>query len=266
MKSEEPQEGTTFLQHLYVLRKHLMRIVLYFLVATIVAFIYRDFVFDTILFAPRTPGFITNVFLCRLADLWDITLLCINQHPVQLVNTSMTGQFTVHITVSLVAGFIISFPMIVWEIWRFIKPALYAGERKNTRWIILVVSFLFFIGALFGYYIVVPLSLNFLAEYMVSSQVENLIAVTSYCSTVSSLVFACAVLFELPALTYVLSRIGMLTPSTMNHYRRHAIVVIFIIAALITPPDVFSQTLVAIPLLVLYEISILVSKFAINKK
>jgi sec-independent protein translocase protein TatC len=172
----------------------------------------------------------------------------------------MAGQFSTHIMVSLIAGLIVAFPYIFWEIWSFIKPALHSNEKGHARGAVFFSSMLFLIGVLFGYYVIVPLSVHFLGGYSVSNQVVNQINLSSYISTFSSVVLASGVIFELPVIIYFLSKVGLITPVFLKKYRKHAIVVILIIAAVITPPDVFSQILVSLPLIMLYEISIIISR------
>jgi len=178
----------------------------------------------------------------------------------------MSGQFTNHIFISVMAGFIIAFPYVFWEIWRFIKPALYTKESKHAKGVVFFSSILFIAGILFGYYVIAPLAVNFLGSYQVSEIVANQINLGSYISTVASISLACGLVFELPILTYFLTKVGLLTPQFMKTYRKHALVIILILAAVITPPDVISQVLVALPLLLLYEVSILVSKIVIKKQ
>jgi len=172
----------------------------------------------------------------------------------------MAGQFTTHIMVSLIAGLILGFPYVFYEFWRFMRPALYAKEKKYARGSVFYSSVLFLLGILFGYYIISPLSVNFLGSYSVSSQVMNRINLRSYISTVSTITLAGGLIFELPVLIYFLTKVGLVTPAFLKKYRKHAIVVILILAATITPPDVFSQILVFVPLLLLYELSIWISK------
>lgn len=254
-----------FLDHLEILRWHLVRSVLAVIVFAIVAFIFHDFIFDNIIFAPKESDFWTNRKLCELSDLLNSDFLCINQNTMDIYNINFTGQFSTHIMVSLVIGVIIGFPYLFWEFWRFVKPGLYEKEAKNSRGSIFYTSFLFILGVLFGYYLIVPLSINFLSNYTVSSQVANEINLGSYISTVTSIVLAAGVVFELPILVYFLAKIGLVNSAFLKKYRRHAIIVILALAAVITPPDVFSQILVGLPLLLLYEVGIYIAK-RIEKK
>lgn len=257
----------SFLEHLEALRWHLMRAVIAIVVLAIVLFFYREIVFDHFLFAPKHPDFWTYRMLCLLSDYLELgDALCIKELPFELINTELSGQFTMHIWVSFVAGFIIAAPYVLWEIWRFIKPALHENERKYSKGVVFFSSILFFIGVLFGYYVIVPLSINFLGSYQVSADVKNMIAMDSFVSTVTTITFASGIVFELPIVIYFLTQIGLMTPQFMRTYRKHAMVIILIVAAVITPsPDVTSQLLVAFPLYLLYELSIFVSMYVVRK-
>lgn len=256
----------TFLQHLEELRWHIIRALAAVVVGAIVAFIFKDIIFDHIILAPNNPDFITNRLLCRLADLVNVPVLCINQDPIELISIKMSGQFTTHINISLVAGLILAFPFVFWEFWSFFRPALYEKERKYARGAVTMASLLFVTGVLFGYFIITPLSINFLGSYRVSDIVTNQINVSSYIGSVTSVALSAGVTFELPIVVFFLARIGVLTPEFMRKYRRHAIVLVLIVAAVITPPDIFSLILVSIPLLLLYEASIFIANRVVRKK
>jgi sec-independent protein translocase protein TatC len=258
-KSGQGEGEMTFLQHLEELRWHIIRSVIAVVVGAVVAFILKDFIFDKVILAPKNPDFISNRLLCRLADAVNVPVLCINQNPLKLISIKMSGLFTTHITISLIAGLIMAFPYIFWEFWSFFRPALYEKERKYARGAVTAASSLFLIGILFGYYVISPLSINFLANYRVSDLVDNQINITSYIGSVTSVALSAGVTFELPIVVFFLARIGIITPGFMRKYRKHAIVVVLILAAIITPPDVFSQTLVSIPLILLYEVSIFIA-------
>jgi sec-independent protein translocase protein TatC len=193
-------------------------------------------------------------------------LLCINQNPVELISIKLTGQFTTHITISLVAGLILAFPYVFREFWSFFRPALYEKERKYARGAVTMASLLFLAGIIFGYFIIAPLSINFLGTYRVSDLVTNQINITSYIGSVTSVALASGITFELPIVVFFLARIGVLTPEFMRKYRRHAIVVVLVVAAVITPPDVFSLILVSIPLLILYEVSIFLAARVVRQR
>jgi sec-independent protein translocase protein TatC len=181
------------------------------------------------------------------------------------MNITMSGQFSTHLMTSFYAGFILSFPYVFWEIWRFIVPALKDSETKVTRGVVFFSSFLFLTGVLFGYYVIAPLSINFLGSYQVSQTVANQISLTSFVTTVTTVSLANGIIFELPILVYFLTKIGFLTPEFMRAYRRHAMVITLILSAIITPPDITSQILVSFPLIILYEISIRISRAVIKK-
>ena len=258
---EKTEKEMSFLDHLEVLRWHLVRSFLSVLVFAILAFVYKDFVFDKVLLAPKNPDFPTYRFFCNLSEWMGLgDLLCFGDHKWSLHSFTMSGQFSTHIITSLFAGLVIAFPYVFWELWRFIKPALYTKETKIARGVVFFTSILFTLGVLFGYYLVAPLSVNFLGSYQVSSYVSNTIGLSSFVSTVTTVCFANGLIFELPMFVYFLTKIGLLTPEFMRRYRKHAIVLTLILSAIITPPDVTSQILVSLPLLVLYEISIYISK------
>jgi sec-independent protein translocase protein TatC len=266
-KEKKGDVEMSFLDHLEVLRWHLVRSAIAVVVLACYFFIEKDLIFDKIILAPKYANFITYRIMCRLDDLVDAGgALCVNQLNFELINTDLSGQFTMHMWISIMSGFVASIPYILWEIWRFIKPALKEKERKNASGFVFYASALFIMGVLFGYYVVVPLSVNFLGSYQVSAAVANMISVDSFVGTVTNITLASGIVFELPILVYFLSSLGIITPEFMRKFRRHAVVVILVVAAIITPsPDITSQMLVAMPLYVLYEISIFVSRFVVNK-
>ncbi len=256
----------SFLEHLEELRWHIIRSIIAIFVFMIIAFVLKNLIFDKIILAPKNPGFFTNRLLCQLGEMVNIDALCINTKPLNLISIKMAGQITTHITVAIVAGLILAFPYMMWEFWQFFKPALHSDEKQHTRGAVLATSLLFFAGVLFGYFALAPLSIHFLSSYQVSPDVVNQINIRSYIGTLTSICLATGLVFELPIIAFFLTKIGVITPSFMIKYRRHAIIVIVIIAAIITPPDVFSQMLVCIPLLALYEVGILISKRVMKKK
>lgn len=265
MAKEETKE-MTFLDHLEELRWHIVRSLVAVVLLSCGAFFFSDLIFNKIIIAPKNPDFWTNAMLSHIADLLNLPSLKINTHPFQLININLAGQFTTHITVSIIVGIIIAFPYILFEIWRFIAPALLDNERKHSRGAILAASLLFFTGVCFGYYLIVPLSVHFLGSYNVSDQVLNQINLTSYIGTVTNITLASGIVFDLPIVIYFLSKIGIVTPDTLRKYRKHAFVVSLILSAIITPPDIFSQVLVCLPLIVLYEISIIISRIVVKKR
>lgn len=265
-KRKEGEQEMTFLQHLEELRWHIIRSFIAVITGAVAAFVCKNIIFDKIILAPNQPAFLTNRLLCRLAEVVNAPSLCINQKPVELISIKMAGQFTTHINISLVAGLIIACPYVLWELWNFFKPALYEKERRHVRGAVFSASFLFFLGVVFGYFVIVPLSLNFLGSYSVSEVVVNQINIKSYIGTITSIVLASGLAFELPIVAFFLAKIGVITAEFMRKYRKHSIIVILIIAAVITPPDVFSQVLVCIPLLLLYEISIFIVAGVMKKR
>tara|TARA_B110000285_G_C15102178_1_gene605660 strand:- start:60 stop:899 length:840 start_codon:yes stop_codon:yes gene_type:complete len=271
--SNTDQNEMNFLQHLEELRWHLIRSIASVLIIAIVAFLNKSFVFDVIIFSPKGADFITYQFLCWLSvqlnaffpTLISADVLCIGGNIPQLQNLNMSGQFTTHIMISVVTGFVVAFPYIFWEIWRFIKPGLMDKEKKLSRGTVFFSSFLFTTGILFGYFVIAPLSINFFSTYQVSADVANQFTLSTYISTLTTIVLACGVLFELPIVIYFLTRAGLIYPEMLQVYRKHAIVGAFVLSAILTPPDVFSQFLVTVPLAILYEISIVVSRRTVKK-
>ena len=255
----EPEKVMTFWDHLDELRIHILRTLIAIVVLAIVAFLNREIIFDHIILGPSTSNFITNQWLCQVGQFLSIDALCIEDMKLQIINIKMSGQFLTHMYISIVAGFILSFPYMLWEIWRFVKPAMHSEEKKYSQGGVFISSVLFLIGILFSYYLIVPLTVNFLGTYQVSPEVTNQISLSSYISTVVSVTFAVGVVFELPILVYFLTKIGVLTPDFMKKNRRYMYVILLITSAIITPPDMFSQILVVVPLIGLYEVSIGVS-------
>jgi|BarGraNGADG00211_3_1021988.scaffolds.fasta_scaffold00014_14 sec-independent protein translocase protein TatC len=265
-KGKAGEKEMSFLQHLEELRWHIIRSILAIVFFMILAFIFKNFLFDHVILAPKNPAFFTNRLLCHLGEIFNTPSLCINTKPLNLININMSGQLTTHFAVAMVAGLILAFPVVLWEFWKFFRPALKPKEAKYAQGTVFAASGLFFIGVAFGYFMLSPLSIHFLSTYEISAEVTNQINIRSYISTLSSIVLATGLIFELPIITFFLTKVGLITPTFMRKYRKHAIVLIFIIAAIITPPDVFSQTLVAIPLLLLYEVSIFISTGVMKQK
>jgi sec-independent protein translocase protein TatC len=261
-----PQGEMSFLEHLEELRWHIIRSVAIISIFAVVAFIMKDFIFNEVIFKPKMPDFWSNRMMAKLGELVGSDALSINQHPFKLISLKMADQFMLHFMVSIIVGLIVASPFVFFEIWRFIKPALYDKEKKHASGAVFFTSLLFMIGILFGYFIIVPLSIDFLTTYSVSPEVENQINMRSYISTVTSITFASGFIFLLPIFSFFLSKVGILTPQFMRSYRKHSYVVMFLVAAIITPPDVFSQIMVAIPLVFLYEISIFISKVVVKKR
>ncbi|MFM8431367.1 MAG: twin-arginine translocase subunit TatC [Bacteroidota bacterium] len=265
--NSNPQGEMSFLQHLEALRWHLVRAAAVIVVLALAWFFMKELLFDGILLAPKDPNFITYRGLCKLSDQLGLgDELCVKAIPFSLIATDISSQFTTHMWLAFLAGIITGFPYLVWELWRFIKPALHAKERKYAQGIVFYISFLFLTGIAFGYYIITPMTVNFLGTYQVSAQVQNMITLDSFISTVSTMTLITGIVFELPVVVYFMTKIGLLTARFMREYRRHAVVIILIIAAIITPTsDVTTLVMVALPLYFLYEISIFVSAY-VNRK
>jgi len=259
------QKEMSFLNHLEELRWTLVRSSAAIFGFGIIAFMFKKFIFDSIILAPKNIDFWTYRFMCNLSKSFGTEGLCIEEIPFVVQSREMAGQFSAHIWTSIAAGFIVSFPFIIWEIWKFIKPALYKKEQKGAASFIIISSFLFFLGILFGYYIITPLSVNFLGSYRVSNEVKNNIDLASYIGLLKASVLASGMIFELPIVIYFLSKMGLITPAFLRKYRKYALLLVFILAAIITPPDIISQVIVAIPMLILYEVGILISS-RIEKK
>jgi len=257
----------SFLDHLEELRWHLIRATLSVVIVGIVAFVMKGFIFDVVLLGPYHGDFPTYQLFCEISQYFGLDdSFCGSEPLFEIQSREMAGQFSAHLWTSIWAGFIVGFPYILYEIWSFIGPGLYEKERSNARGFIFIASFLFFTGVLFGYYIVAPLSVNFLGSYTVSDLVHNDIDLQSYISTIRTSVIAAGLIFELPILIYFLTKIGLVTPEGMKKYRKFAVVAVFLLSAIITPPDIASQIIVAIPILILYQISITISRIVLRNE
>lgn len=261
MSATTPRDEMSFLDHLEELRWHLIRSVLAIVIFATIAFIFKDFIFDVLLFGPKKKSFITYRWFCSLSQiLGQGSSFCLEELPFRIQSRTVAGQFSAHLWTSVLAGFIISFPYIIYEFWKFVSPGLYEKERKNSRGFIFIASLLFFIGVLFGYYIVTPLSINFLGNYSVSSEIFNDFDLSSYIGLLRASVLASGIIFELPIIIYFLTRIGIVSPEFLKKNRKISLVVVLSLSAIITPPDVVSQIIVSIPILILYEVSIIIAK------
>jgi sec-independent protein translocase protein TatC len=259
-KAETESKEMSFWDHLGELRKRLFRMILAIFAMTIVAFVNREIIFDKIILAPKDSDFITYRWLCKLGQWLHVDSLCMMDTHIKLINYNLSGQFMTHMTISMVVGLILAMPYVFWQLWQFIKPALFEREQKYARVAVFIMSALFMLGVLFSYYFMVPWTLNFLGTYQVSTMVDNQIALSSYISTVISVILWMGVTFEFPVIVFVLAKLGIITPEFLKNNRKYAFVIVLIVAAIITPPDVFSQIIATIPLWALYEVSILVAK------
>ena len=251
----------SFIDHLEELRWHIIRSLIAVVLFTIVAFIFSDFIFNKVILGPIHADFWTYQTLCELGKSMGTKGFCITKFNLMLQNTEMGGQIAIHISYSITIGIIIAFPYIFWEVWKFVKPALHLREVEVTSGAVFFVTFFFMIGAAFGYYILAPFSINFLTNYVISTEIKNDISISSYVSTLVMLVLGSSLMFQMPMVVYFFAKIGIATPLFMRTYRRHSVVTILIISAVITPADVFTQLLVALPLFVLYELSIFVAAY-----
>lgn len=266
-KSTGESGEMSFLQHLEALRWHLVRSAAVVIVLAIVAFFFKDLVFDGVILAPKHADFPTYRAMCKIGQWLHMDGFCFQDLNFRLQNIDLSGQFTTHMWISFIAGLLVASPYVFWELWSFIKPALKETERKYATGIVFFTTMLFLMGICFGYFVLAPFSVNFLATYQVSTEVENIITLDSYISTVTTMTLISGIVFELPILVYFLTKFGILSPSFMNKYRRHAVVVILIAAAIITPSsDITTMMLTAFPLYVLYEISIIVSWRVVSNK
>jgi len=254
------EKEMSFLEHLEELRWHLIRSLASIGVFAIIAFIYRDIIWHDIILAPSRVDFWTYRMFCKVGEMTGSAALCIDELPFIIQNRNMTAQFTIAFTSSFIIGLIVAFPYVFWEIWRFVKPGLYNEERNMSRGAVFFVTLLFLLGIMFGYYVVCPISINFLSNFQLDPSIMNEIDLTSYVSTIIMLTMACGIMFQLPMIVFVLAKLGVVTPEFLRTYRKHSIIVIFTVAAVLTPPDVTSQIIMSVPLLILYEISIYVAR------
>lgn len=257
----------SFLDHLEELRWLLVRSTIAILACAVVAFFFSDFIFNEIIFGPKSADFVTYRFFCDLSHQLGLDKsLCITDIHLPIQNREMGGQFSIHMWTSITVGFIFAFPFVLWEIWKFIRPALYSNEKNYAAAFIITSSFLFFVGVLFGYYLIAPLSVQFFASYIVSPEINNAIDIDSYISLMKTSAIASGLLFELPILIYFLTKIGLVTPEFLRKYRKYTLIIVLILSAIITPPDVISQVIVAVPIMLLYEVSIFISALVLKNQ
>ena len=258
-KVSEPEEvDMSFWEHLDALRPRIMRSVVALLVFMVAAFLAGDLLMSVVT-GPMSAEFPTNRFFAWMADRLSSEVLRINSNPVQLINTAMAGQLNLHLSIAFHTALLLAIPYLLWELWGFVRPALSAREQRRGRFFVVQVSLCFFTGVLFGYFVLAPLSVNFLSSYQISQSIANMIDISSYMSLVLNMTFVCGIIFLLPVLSSLLSGMGLLTADFMRKYRRHAIIVLAVLAAFVTPPDAVSMVLVLIPLYGLYELSISVA-------
>ncbi len=265
-RNKTPLGEMAFTDHIDDLRKHIIRSVIVILVFGIIAFVNISWIFTHVIFAPSRPEFISNVVMCDIAHKFSIEGLCMEGVPMSFQNTQLSGQFMLSFSSSFMIGFILAFPFVFWEFWKFIKPALKPNEIKQARGIVFWSSLLFFLGVLFAYYVIAPFTISFFATYTLSEQFQNIITISSYYDNMSDIVLGMGIVFELPIVVFFLSRIGILTPQMMRSKRRYAILILLFLATIITPPDMLSCWFVFVPLYLLYEIGILLSARVVKEK
>ena len=263
MAKEDKTDGLSCWEHLDVLRTAIVKIVAVAVVFGIAAFCFKEKLFAVIL-APKNDGFITYRLFNRIAA-WAGGET--GSFAVQLINTGLAGQFVIHMKTALCAGVLCASPYILYQLFRFVSPALYACERKYAVRIVGGGYAMFLMGVAVSYFLIFPLTFRFLGTYQVSGEVENMIVLQSYISTLVLMCLTMGIVFEIPILSWLFAKLGFLTADFMRRYRKHAIVIILIVAAVITPTsDVFTLSLVTLPMWVLYEASILVVNRAASKK
>ena len=261
------EKEMSFLDHLEELRWHVVRSAFAIVFFMIFAFITAPWIFDNIIFAPTKVSFPTFQWLCTMGQWFGMEdAFCVESIPFKIQSRYMTGQFTMQFTAAFVIGLILAFPYVFWEIWSFVKPGLLNKERKFSRGAVFFVSLLFMMGIAFGYFVLAPMSILFFTTYSISPVIVNEFDITSYVQTIVALVFGSGILFQLPMVVYFLTKIGLLSPEFMRKYRKHAVIVILIVGAIITPPDPLSQSLISIPLYILYEVSIFISAAVVRNK
>lgn len=265
--SNEDKAEMSFFDHLEELRWHLVRSAIAIVIVSILGFVFTDWILTKVIFGPTQKDFPTYHWMCQLSHLLNMgDKLCMVPPVIQFQNTQMAGQITLQFKLAFILGLIGAFPYIVYEFWRFIRPALKDQEAKGSKGIIFWITLQFLLGILFSYFLIAPFMINFLASYQISDVIKNDFFIDDYFGLMSQIILGMGCLFEMPILVFFLTKLGLLTPDFMRTYRRHAIVVILILAAIITPPDVLDQLLVFVPLYLLYEVSILISARAYRAK
>ncbi len=263
----EKEKEMSFLGHLEELRWHLVRSASAIFIVGIVLFIFQKEVYENFLLAHRKPDFITYQLFCDFFGLFGLdSSFCNVSFKDNLISLKPTQQLMNSVWSSLILGIVLSFPYLLWEIWKFISPGLTQKEVKKSTGFIFVASLLFFCGIAFSFYVIAPISIHFLYNYQITDLIQNNFTMDSHIGLVTNMLLGVSILFELPVLVYFLTKIGLITPNFLKKYRKHALVVVLIVAAIITPPDVASQIIVAIPIVILYEVSIKVSKIVIKKQ
>ena len=252
-EKKEPDE-MSFLEHLEALRWHLIRAISAVFIVAIGVFLAKDFVFDSVILGPTKESFITYQIICSISE-----TLCFYPAELEIITRDLAEQFLSHIKASIWLGVVVAFPYVFYEIWRFIKPGLYEKEQKAARGVVFVCSMLFLMGVSFGYFVIAPFAVTFLSKYAVSESILNTVTLTSMVNNMTMFTLPVGLIFELPILVYFLAKVGLITSGTMKKYRKHSAVVILILVAIITPPDVITQFLIGLPLYILFEAGIVIA-------
>ncbi|HEV2481874.1 MAG TPA: twin-arginine translocase subunit TatC [Puia sp.] len=248
----------SFIEHLDVLRGHLFKSALAVAVGAILMAVYNKFIVTRILMGPTHPDFWTYRTLCELGQKWGFgNKLCMAEIHLRMQSNAVAGQFDTYFNIILIGGFILAFPYVFWQFWKFTKPALKEKELRNTRGVIFWVSVLFFLGVLFGYFVIAPYTISFFANFSLDTNIENIWTIGSYFTTISQLILGAGLAFQLPLVMYFLAKIGVVSAAYLRRVRKYAILIIVIVASIITPPDMLSTIVASVPLIILYEISIL---------
>ena len=251
----------SFVEHLEELRGHLFKSAVAIAIGAVLVAIYSNFIFKHILMGPAHGDFPTYTFLCRLSQRLGLgSRLCMSGFTLKLQSNTVSGQFGTYFNVILVGGFVLAFPYVFWQFWKFFRPALTPKELKNTRGVIFWVSFLFFLGVLFGYYVIAPYTVSFFARFSLDSTIENLWAINSYFNTLVPIILGAGLAFQLPLVLYFLAKAGVVSSAWLGRSRKYAIVIMLVVAGIITPPDMLSQIVCCIPLILLYEVGVILTK------
>tara|TARA_R110002072_G_scaffold282761_1_gene445811 strand:- start:35391 stop:36188 length:798 start_codon:yes stop_codon:yes gene_type:complete len=249
----EEDKNMSFLGHLEELRWRLVRIAISVLVIGITLWFFQTWIMDNLFLSMKNPDFITFQLMCQYFG------ICVDEIPLKMQSMTMTGQFSYALMMSALGGVVLAFPFIFYQIWSFVKPGLKRNEKTISKGIVFYVSILFFTGISFGYFVVAPLCVQFFGSYQITDELKNIFTISSYMSMILSTIFYSGLLFLMPVITYLFTKLGVLTPAFLKKYRKHAIIGILVLSALITPPDLISQVIVGIPILLLYETGIFVS-------
>ncbi len=262
----DPNGEMSFMDHIEDLRWHIVRSIAAILVGAIVVFFNIEWIFDHIILGPSHSYFVSYQWLCSLGKALHTDALCMGEMNLSFQNTELSGQFMTAFSSSFLIGFIVAFPYVFWEFWRFLRPALKPSELKHAQGIVFWSSLLFFMGVLFAYYVIAPFTINFFANYQLSPSFKNIITIDNYFETMSDLTLGMGIVFELPIVVFFLSKLGIITPTLLRAKRRYAYLIIMILSEIITPPDWFSWFLVMLPLVFLYEMGIGISQRASNER